>query len=64
MGILVMVENLLKKQAFKLKGRIYTLTVIQLIDTDGSNFEHQLSETVATAPRLLSGAPVVLDWLQ
>ncbi len=61
MGIVVMADNLLKKQAFKLKGRLYTLTVIQLIDINRVAFEQQLVDVVAHAPRLFDNTPVVLD---
>ncbi len=61
MGISVMNDNILKAQAFKLKGRLYTLTVLQLLDTDGVLFAQQLSEAVAKAPRLFDRTPVVLD---
>ena len=61
MGIAVMIDNILKSQAFKLKGRLYTLTVLQLLDTDGVFFAQQLADVVAKAPRLFEGAPVVLD---
>lgn len=56
-----MVDNVLKSQAFKLKGRLYTLTVLQLLDTDCDVFAQQLSEIVAQAPKLLEFAPMVLD---
>lgn len=56
-----MTDNLLKTQTFKLKGRFYTLTVLQLLGTDRPAFEQQLAETVAVAPRFFNSAPVVLD---
>ena len=61
MGIVVMIDNLLKSQAFKLKGRLYTFTVMHILDIDAALFEQQLSETVAKAPRLFDSTPVVLD---
>ncbi|ASQ45957.1 septum site-determining protein MinC [Legionella clemsonensis] len=56
-----MADNLLKSQAFKLKGRLYTFTVLQLLSRDRSLFEQQLVEIVAKAPRLFDRTPVVLD---
>lgn len=56
-----MPDNMLKSQAFKLKGRLYTLTVLQLMDTDCDIFARQLAEAVAKAPRLFERTPVVLD---
>ncbi len=56
-----MTDNLLKSQAFKLKGRLYTLTVMHLLDLDLAQFEQQLAETVTKAPRLFDRTPVVLD---
>ena len=61
MGIAVMTDNLLKSQAFKLKGRLYTFTVLHLLAVDGDLFEQQLAETVAQAPRLFDKTPVVID---
>lgn len=48
-------------EAFKLKGRLYTFTVIQLLQPDMTLFEKQLDEVLMRAPKLLEGAPVVLD---
>ncbi len=56
-----MIDNLLKSQAFKLKGRLYTLTVLQLLTVDGDFFAQQLAEIVAKAPKLFEYTPVVLD---
>lgn len=56
-----MSEQLSKQAAFKLKGRLYTLTVMQLLHTDLQRFESQLKETIAQAPKLFEQMPVVLD---
>lgn len=56
-----MEENISKSQAFKLKGRLYTLTVIQLLTPDNLLFEKQLIEVITQAPRLFDHTPVVLD---
>lgn len=56
-----MTDNLLKTQAFKLKGRLYTFTVLELYDTDISLFEKQLTEVITTAPKLFENSPIILD---
>ena len=56
-----MQANSLKLKAFKLKGRLYTLTVLQLQNADLELFEQQLEEIIAKAPRLFEGTPLVLD---
>ncbi len=56
-----MTDNVLKSQAFKLKGRFYTLTVLQILDVDCDSFIQQLVHTIAQAPRLFDNTPVVLD---
>lgn len=56
-----MTDNLLKLKAFTLKGRIYTLTVLQVLDTSPASIDEQLKDLVTKAPRLFESAPVVLD---
>ena len=56
-----MVDNTLKSQAFKLKGRLYTITVLQILDADNNLFRQQLADMVAKAPRMFDNTPVVLD---
>ncbi len=58
----MMVDNILKSQAFKLKGRLYTLTVLHLQDINSQLFKQQLADVVAKAPRLFERTPVVLDF--
>lgn len=58
---MVLADNLLKSQAFKLKGRLYTFTVLQLMSNDKEQFDHQLSDVLAKAPRFFDKAPIVLD---
>ncbi|RMX18269.1 septum site-determining protein MinC [Legionella jordanis] len=57
-----MVDNLLKSQAFKLKGRLYTFTVLQLLSSDGQLFANQLTEIIRKAPKLFDRTPIVLDF--
>ncbi len=54
-------DNALKSQAFKLKGRLYTITAMQLLDVDPLRFEQQLAEVIAQAPRLFDKTPIVID---
>lgn len=56
-----MADNTLKPQAFKLKGRLYAFTVIQLLNTDVALFADQLKDAQQQAPKLFDNAPVVLD---
>lgn len=57
-----MIDNLLKSQAFKLKGRLYTLTVLHVLTTDKQQFAEQLADVLAKAPKLFEHAPLVLDF--
>ncbi|KTD75043.1 septum site-determining protein MinC [Legionella waltersii] len=56
-----MSENLVNTQAFKLKGRLYTLTVLQVLNTDKAIFSQQLIDVVKKAPKLFERTPVVFD---
>lgn len=61
MGITAMPDNQLKKQVFKLKGRLYTLTVISLLEVHPDLLASQLEALVEKAPRLFQNTPIVLD---
>lgn len=56
-----MTEQLIKNQSFKLKGRLYTLTVIQIMSNHISGLRHQLEEVHKQAPQMFTDTPVVLD---
>jgi septum site-determining protein MinC len=56
-----MSEQRVKTQAFKLKGRLYTFTVLQVLSDNPVFFAKQLEETVAKAPKLFDRTPIVLD---
>lgn len=56
-----MSENITKTQAFKLKGRLYTFTVLHVLSTDKELFAQQFAETVIKAPKLFERTPVVFD---
>ena len=51
----------LKNKSFNVKGRIYTLTVLQLLNHDLLQFDDQLTDLISKAPKLFCQAPVVLD---
>ncbi len=61
MDMIQMSENLTKTQAFKLKGRLYTFTVIQVLSVDKDIFSQQFADTVVKAPKLFERTPVVFD---
>ena len=60
----MIIDNVLKSQAFKLKGRLFTFTVIQLLDVDKAAFSQQIVEMVNQAPKLFENSSVVLDCSQ
>ena len=57
-----MLDNLLKSQAFKLKGRLYTLTVLHLLTTDLDSLDDNLADMILKAPKLFENTPIVLDF--
>jgi septum site-determining protein MinC len=61
MDIAEMTDNALKSQTFKLKGRLYTLTVLTLLNADKLLLAEQLADIVTQAPRLFNHTPVVID---
>lgn len=54
-------DNLIKTTAFKLKGRLYTFTVLQVLSTDKDLFKQQFAQTVVKAPKLFERTPMVFD---
>lgn len=56
-----MTDSLLKLQSFRLKARLYTFTVLQLLTGDVALFKHQLEEMIAKTPRFFDHTPIVLD---
>ena len=56
-----MTDNALKSKAFKLKGRLYTLTVLHILHADNEQLSQQLLEVVTQAPLLFENSPIVLD---
>lgn len=56
-----MPDKTVKSQAFRLKGRLYTLTVLHVQDANPDAVSLQLAELTAKAPRLFEQAPLVLD---
>ena len=53
-----------KFSSFKLKGRIFTFTVLQLIDPDVLTLSDQLKTLIAQAPQFLKNIPIILDCSQ
>lgn len=56
-----MTDEVISAQTFKLKGRLYTLTVVHIFNTNLVLFAEQLAELVQRAPRLFEHTPVILD---
>lgn len=54
-------DSLLKGQAFKLKGRLFTFTVLQLQEVVCEAIVNQLVQMIAQAPKLFEQTPIVLD---
>lgn len=50
-----------KTASFQMKGSLFTLTVLQLIDAEPALFSAQLTAMVTQAPKFFSNAPVVID---
>lgn len=61
MDILRMSENTSITQAFKLKGRLYTLTVLQVLHVHPQEFSLYLKETINRAPKMFENTPIVFD---
>lgn len=57
-----MIRNIPKSQAFKLKGRLYTFTVVQIVNPQPALLTQQLVEMVKQAPKMFEQTPVVLDF--
>lgn len=64
MDISDMSDNVLKSQAFMLKGRLFTFTVLHLIESNVEHIAHQLTDVVQKAPRLFDYTPIVIDCSQ
>jgi septum site-determining protein MinC len=61
MDIIVMGEHITKTQAFRLKGRLFTFTVLQVLQIEQELFKDQCAEIVSKAPKLFDKTPVVFD---
>lgn len=64
MGTTEMTENTTNIQAFKLKGRLYTFTVLQVLDSNPHHFSEHLIQTIQKAPKLFDRTPIVFDLSQ
>ena len=49
------------QQAFQMKGSLFTLSVLQLFQTDLDAFAAQLDNLVKQAPKFFAATPLVLD---
>lgn len=49
------------KQSFQLKGSLFTLSVLQLLDADLEHLDQQLAERIKLAPKFFQNAPIVID---
>lgn len=56
-----MMDDVASVQSFKLKGRLYTLTVLHVFNADLTLFTEQLAAAVQRAPRLFEQTPVIID---
>lgn len=56
-----MLDNSLNKNVFKLKGRLFTLTVLELSPCRLSEFESDIESVYNKAPNMFSNTPMVLD---
>lgn len=50
-----------KSTAFQLKGSLFTLTVLQLLNSDFESFANQLHNLIKASPNFFKNAPVVID---
>ncbi|MBQ4810516.1 septum site-determining protein MinC [Pseudoalteromonas luteoviolacea] len=48
-------------QSFELKGNLFTLSVLQLLNADLNVVKEQLSEKISQAPKFFKGAPIVIN---
>lgn len=61
MGMGMTIDNAVKTQAFKLKGRLHTFTVLHLLTVNIDLIDEQLKEVVHSAPRMFDKAPIVIE---
>jgi septum site-determining protein MinC len=59
-----MTENSMQLDPFRLKGRLYTLTVLELLKVDGGVFAEGLEKVSKEAPKMFAHTPVILDLSQ
>lgn len=57
----LMAENSIQNEVFKLKGRLFTLTVLELYPARLENFEQAISDVYNKAPNMFAHTPIVLD---
>lgn len=59
-----MQADILDKEAFQLKGSLFTLTVLQLYTHHIEPISAQLKQVIATSPKFFRHAPIVFDLSQ
>ena len=57
-------ESIKTKDAFQLKGSLFTLTVLQLLDTNSELITDQLEKAIAKSPKFFQHAPIVIELSQ
>ncbi|CAN5461225.1 septum site-determining protein MinC [soil metagenome] len=50
--------------SFRLKGSLFTLSVLQLLNIDKAKFTQQINELIEKAPKLFHRAPIIIDLTQ
>ena len=53
--------TVVNQKVFALKGSLFTLSVIQLLNSSIEQFGEQLAELIQQAPKFFENAPIVLD---
>lgn len=56
-----MLNGTIQEEAVRLKGRLYTLTVLQLLHHDLEMIKQHLDVLVSKAPKMFAWAPIILD---
>ena len=50
-----------EKKTFQFKGSLFTLTVMQLLNSELLLLDQQLEETIKKAPKFFQNAPIIID---
>ncbi|MEE9452658.1 MAG: septum site-determining protein MinC [Gammaproteobacteria bacterium] len=52
---------MLPSKSFQLKADLFTISILQLLNTDQENIKKQLAQVIKEAPKFFQSAPIVLD---